>query len=154
PGSYTVQFATPSGYRFSTPSSDAVTLTSGQVVNNVNAGLFQPVTANGEVWTDTNANGAIDAGENGLGGVTVDLVSGTTTLGSTTTNAGGNYSFAGLNPGSYTVQFIAPAGDLFSTPSTDAFTLTSGQTGTFNAGLYQNATVGGNVWLDSNDNAA
>jgi uncharacterized surface anchored protein len=157
PGSYAVQFTAPSGYSFSTPASDAsdvVTLTSGQANNTINAGFFQPAVVNGEIWTDSNANGAIDTGENGLAGVTVNLVSGTTTLTSTTTDASGNYSFTGLNPGGYLVQFVAPAGDLFSTPSSDAFTLTSGQSDTFNAGLFQNATLGGNAWVDSNDNAA
>ncbi|HLW64574.1 MAG TPA: SdrD B-like domain-containing protein [Gemmataceae bacterium] len=152
PGSYSIQFVAPAGDFFSTSSSDAVTLISGQTNNNVNAGLFQPAAVNGEVWSDTNANGVIDAGENGLAGITVDLVSGTTTLTSTTTDANGNYSFAGLNPGSYSVQFVAPVGDLFSTPSSDAFTLTSGETDSFNAGLYQNGAITGNAWLDTNAN--
>jgi uncharacterized surface anchored protein len=152
PGSYTAQFVAPNGYVLSMPAADDVTLTSGQADNNVDVGLFQPAAVSGEVWSDTNANGVIDAGEVGKPGVTVDLLSGTTTLSSTTTDANGNYSISGLNPGNYMVQIIAPPGDPFSTPSIDSFTLTSGQTDTFNAGVYQDATISGNAWLDSNAN--
>ncbi|MFT3893585.1 MAG: SdrD B-like domain-containing protein [Anaerolineales bacterium] len=58
------------------------------------------------VWLDADADGVQDAGEVGVGGVTVQLYSSTGTLiGTTTTAADGSYNFTGLTPGDYYVQF-------------------------------------------------
>lgn len=62
----------------------------------------------GRVWLDANNNGIVDAGENGIAGVTIEL-SGTDTTGATVmrtlvTDADGSYRFSGLVPGSYTVR--------------------------------------------------
>ena len=67
----------------------------------------------GTVFDDLNNDGVQDAGELGIAGVTVDLV-GTDDLGNpvtatTTTDADGNYTFAGLRPGDYTVTETQPA---------------------------------------------
>ena len=74
------------------------------------------------VWNDVNANGIQDAGETGLPGQTVAL-SGTVSA-TTTTGAAGDYLFAGLPAGSYTVTVATPAGYTASptgagTPATD-----------------------------------
>ena len=69
----------------------------------------------GQVWFDLNANGLIDPDENGVANVTVNLLlngSGTP-IGTTTTNASGNYLFTNVNPNSYAIQVIAPQGDVF-----------------------------------------
>lgn len=61
----------------------------------------------GKVWLDTNDDGIVGSGENGLGGVTVTL-EGTATDGTkisetVTTNPDGSYAFTGLPPGDYTI---------------------------------------------------
>ncbi len=61
----------------------------------------------GRVWLDTNNNGSIDAGEPGIGGVTV-VLTGTTAAGATvsltlTTRPDGLYEFVNLEEGTYTV---------------------------------------------------
>jgi hypothetical protein len=57
------------------------------------------------VWHDKNENGIQDGGEAALGGVTVRLLDSTGALLRTTlTDGGGRYSFAGLCPGTYTVD--------------------------------------------------
>jgi uncharacterized repeat protein (TIGR01451 family) len=81
-----------------------------------------------QVWVDNNNDGLYDADgpdnipgngddEPGIPNVTVNLydATGTTLLATTTTNATGNYLFAGLAPGSYVVEVVTPAGFVSST---------------------------------------
>ncbi|MBI1802757.1 MAG: carboxypeptidase regulatory-like domain-containing protein, partial [Chloroflexi bacterium] len=134
-------------------------------------GYYPPASLGDLVWVDTNGNGIQDGGEAGLAGVTVNLLdSGGNVIGTTTTNGSGGYSFSGLMPGSYSVQFVAPGGYNFSpanqggdaTKDSDA-NVTTGKSGavtlgigesntTVDAGLYQPATLGDFVWVDSNAN--
>jgi hypothetical protein len=62
------------------------------------------------VWDDTNANGIQESGEAGFqGSVTVNLYNATGQLVATTqTDANGAYSFPGVLPGDYEVEFIIP----------------------------------------------
>ena len=158
----------------STGQTAAITLTAGQVNNNVNAGLVLPPASLGTtVFLDTNRNGLLDAGETGVAGVTVELLNaaGTSILATTTTNASGTYAFTGLNAGTYEVAFIAPTGDILttrgvgtdpavnssanaSTGITAPITLTAGQNDTVvNAGLQISpASLGSTVFLDANRN--
>ncbi|HHB90867.1 MAG TPA: hypothetical protein ENK60_06120, partial [Anaerolineae bacterium] len=67
------------------------------------------------VWEDLDADGVQDAGEPGLDGVTVELFkSDGTSMGTTTTANGGQYSFDNLVPGDYYVVFTLPSGYVFS----------------------------------------
>src|ERR1051326_6884475 len=159
---YQVQFVMPAGYDSVSPlhvggsatDSDAlvsnvVVLVPGQFNNTIDAGFYQtaqPAALGDFVWSDTNGNGQQDAGEAGIGNVTVNLLdsTGTNVLASTTTDANGAYHFTGLAPGSYEVGFVAPAGDVFTTANagndasdsdadtvtgkTGVYTLVSGQT--------------------------
>jgi hypothetical protein len=58
-----------------------------------------PMEAGNRVWRDVNQNGIQDAGEPGIAGVIVELynAAGTTLLGTTTTDASGNYYFTNSN---------------------------------------------------------
>ncbi|GAB2565884.1 hypothetical protein GCM10027190_14350 [Spirosoma areae] len=64
------------------------------------------------VFIDADRDGAQDAGETGIDGVTVQLYdqTGTTLLSTTVTSGGGLYKFDSLTDGSYVVKFITPAG--------------------------------------------
>ncbi len=66
------------------------------------------------VYFDNDANGTYDsaAGDTLAGGVNVELfaANGTTSLGTTATNAGGEYSFENLPEGDYIVKVSSPAG--------------------------------------------
>ncbi|NIQ75424.1 MAG: hypothetical protein GWN67_27420, partial [Phycisphaerae bacterium] len=64
------------------------------------------------VFNDLNHNTYLDAGEPGIGGITVTL-SGAASL-ITETNGYGAYSFWSLNPGNYTVG-ISPSGYVLTT---------------------------------------
>ena len=63
-----------------------------------------PGTVSGTVYSDTNNNAMMDAGEPGIGGVTVVLVDGAGTVSSAVTGSGGAYSFANAAPGPVLVQ--------------------------------------------------
>ena len=122
------------------------------------------------VWLDSNANGIQDAGEQGIAGVSVQLknTSGAV-LQTTTTDTNGNYLFD-VAAGSYLVTVLAPSGYLVSakdqggndstdsdidatTKTTGTVTVAAGQQNlTVDAGLYQTASIGDKVWLDSNGN--
>jgi hypothetical protein len=114
-----------------------------------------PAALGDRVWLDQNANGIQDAGEPGVPNVVVNLRDcAGTILATTTTDANGLYLFSALAPGNYNVQFILPAGYLFSmadqgtddakdsdanpaTGLTACTTLEPGETDlTWDAGLY------------------
>ncbi|MBI3230395.1 MAG: carboxypeptidase regulatory-like domain-containing protein, partial [Burkholderiales bacterium] len=110
-----------------------------------------------------------DAGEAGIGGVTVQLKNAAgAVVGSTVTDASGNYSFS-VDPGTYSVAVVAPSGyvvttkdagsndaidsDINSTGNSNQVTVTAGQTyRDLDAGLYKTAQLGDRVWLDCNKN--
>ncbi|MEL7428333.1 MAG: SdrD B-like domain-containing protein, partial [Bacteroidota bacterium] len=187
PGTYSVVFVTPSGL---TPSpadqggddaldSDAlaggqtapVTLTSGEENLTIDAGFFQTASLGDFVFLDDNANGIQDAGEMGIGNVSVELKVNGTVVATTTTDATGFYQFTNLTPGEpYVVDFAnlpgferSPAnqgGDDALDSDADETTgesqvvvLSSGENNpTIDAGYYENAALGDFVWLDDNAN--
>jgi len=193
PGGYQIGFVAPAGLGFSardqgaddaadsdadasTGLAPAFSVGAGGVVNNVAAGFFGPGAIGGAgavVFTDTNGNGIRDAGESGLGGVTVRLLDAAgATVATTVSGADGTYAFSGIRPGGYQVEFVAPAGSVFApqdrgtddtadsdaspaTGRTPLFTLASGGTvGNLAAGFYDpsGARLTGSVWLDANEN--
>ena len=79
------------------------------------ASVTPPGTIGDYAWVDKNVNGVQDAGEPAVSGMTVRLLdSGGATVGTTTTNASGAYSFTAA-PGTYMVEFVLPTGQVFTT---------------------------------------
>lgn len=192
PGTYTVEFALHSvapGCRFATANIGADTadsdanastgvagaypLTAGATESSVDAGIFCAAAIGDVVWSDTNNNGRQDAGEPGIGGVTVRLLDANgVQVATTTTGANGNYLFDNLVPGTYTVEFVkssVPSGYSFVTANqgedgndsdadpttgrTSTYTLVSGQRQlTVDAGLTPLVALGDFVWNDTNRN--
>jgi hypothetical protein len=85
----------------------------------IGTGLSVPVTPppllclGDYVWYDDNRNGCQDEGEMGAAGVEVNLWVGcepVEIIATTTTDENGMYMFCDLEPGDYTVQFVAPDG--------------------------------------------
>ncbi|MFN8489149.1 MAG: SdrD B-like domain-containing protein [Caldilineaceae bacterium] len=193
PGDYFVEFTPPTGYTVSplnqggndaldsdadasTNMRTAVThLNSGQHDPTLDLGLTlptKPAAIGDRVWFDANKDGIQDANETGIPGVTVTLYKADGTLvATTTTDANGNYLFANLMPGDYSVQFTAPAGykpspkDQGSADDKDSdadvttgrtivTTLDAGETElTWDAGFYLDvppASIGDYVWYDAN----
>lgn len=124
------------------------------------------------VWNDTDGNGVQDGGELGLNGVTVKLLTDAgapTPFTTTTANNGtkdGAYQFDGVPDGFYIIEFIAPAGYVFSPPNNAAYNIDSDAdpadgrshdffTGptetilTIDAGLFQPNEISGFVYFDN-----
>ncbi len=185
PGSYRVQFVAPNGYDLTvkdannngsdsvdsdasqtTGKTDLVVLNSGDSKLTVDAGLVScQIKLGDRVWLDANHNGVQDAGEAGVAGVKVTLVSagndgifGTAddTSRITTTNASGNYLFDQVEFGSYKVRIDVPAHYLLTTANVGDDTLDSdtistvivGTTNLVSNGSFENGSAG---WTGDGD---
>jgi hypothetical protein len=147
------------------------TLAPGETDLTWDAGLYVPASLGDFVWHDLNANGIQDAGEPGVEGVKVELLDcAGNVLAVTSTDPDGLYRFSGLVPGVYNVRFvphpvfgISPmdqgsddAKDSDANPTTGETACTTLESGendlTWDAGLYQSASIGDFVWHDLNGN--
>ena len=74
-----------------------------------------PINLGNFVWHDLNGNGIQNAGEPGVGGVTLQLWNSAKTqlIASTTTNSSGIYSLIAPVPGDYRIRVLLPAGSSF-----------------------------------------
>ena len=126
----------------------------------------------GTVYIDLNRNSALDPTptDGRIPGVTLTLVLGANCSGAgvatTTTDANGNYSFAGATTGlTYTVCETQPAGYLTggenpgtngSSAAANAITISNlplaGSAGNHFAEIASNSAITGRVWLDANNN--
>ncbi|MCL4296682.1 MAG: DUF11 domain-containing protein [Anaerolineae bacterium] len=120
------------------------------------------------VWRDddgdaiqeaTDGNGQQDAGEPGLSGVTLALSQGGSTLGTTTTNASGFYTFTNLAAGTYTVTVTGgvPAGltPTSAQPSPRVVTVSAGQDfDVANFGYGPFAVIGDLIFTDADRDGA
>lgn len=81
-----------------------------------------PITVGNFVWHDLNENGVQDAGEPGVGGVTVQLWNEpkTALLDQTTTNSSGLYTLVAPLPGTYRVRVLLPTGASFTSKDAGA----------------------------------
>ena len=185
PGEYSVEFIQPSGFLPSDQDqgtddekdSDAhpvtgktvpTVLSPGEDDDSWDAGYYRLASLGDYVWEDNNTNGIQDSGEPGIPGVTVRLLDNRgNTLNTTTTNGSGYYSFTGLEPGEYIVEFVKPSGFDDGSPedqgSDDAVDsdadVNTGRTGlialesgenddTNDAGFFKRAALGDYVWND------
>jgi large repetitive protein len=118
PGTYRVERGDPpTGYGATTPESVTVTIGLDEQRLDLDFGLSIPASIGDRVWSDADGDGIQDAGEPGLSGVTVRLYTGAdpvTPVAITATDVAGGYTFAGLIPGDYVVEFVLPAGYTFS----------------------------------------
>ena len=97
-----------------------VTLTCNQHKTNIDFGYRLCLgTIGNKVWDDKNGNGSVNSGEPGLAGVTLELVSGTTVIATTTTSSSGAYAFNNVPAGTYTVRVVASTLPAGSTPTFD-----------------------------------
>ncbi len=121
--------------------------------------------AGDRVWFDTNGDGVQDAGETGLGGVTMQLTNTTTgRVADLTTTVGGFYLFTDLAPGDTYVITVTDQADVLSTltatfpvtnPSSTPFTPLPGDVlldKDFGYNDAVSATIADRVWSDDNFN--
>ncbi len=136
------------------------TLAAGADRTDVDFGYRGNLSIGDRVWNDANGNGAQDSGETGYNGVTVQLLSGTTVIATTTTSGNGNYTFGNLTAGTYTVKVTPPAGttqtydlDGLSSANQATVSLTASRTDVdFGYRTVGTLSIGDRVWKDANAN--
>jgi hypothetical protein len=111
----------------------------------------------GHIFTDTNGDGAFQAGEPGIAGVTVEVLdqnSGGAIIASTTTDVTGFYQFRSLGAGNYKIVALVTAnGAVQTTASANTFPgFTEQSQGSVNFGYFTPASVSGVVYNDANNN--
>jgi len=134
PGSYTVEVTPPAGYTVTSgPESEGantsrlITVRAGDVVTNVDFGYDNPAlwSISDRLWYDADRDGLFDAGESGIGGVTVNLLDEDGNIVATVvTSPDGTFTFSGVPNGDYTIQIADNSGQLndyqYTTPDADA----------------------------------
>ena len=112
--------------------------------------------ASGQVYNDLNGSGTYNSGDPGLSGWEVDLFNSSGDfVASQETDSNGDFSFGGLDPGTYTVEEVVQAGWTQTAPPTVTFTVTvtAGSTVTgLQFGNFQDINVSGEVYNDLNGN--
>ncbi|MBL0027045.1 MAG: T9SS type A sorting domain-containing protein [Saprospiraceae bacterium] len=141
-GTYTITFIKPEGYFFTEPKlgtedidSDAnvesgktllFTIQTGQILKDIDAGMYRLGSIGDFVWNDLNGNGLQDFGEPGITGVTFTLINETdATVGSTTSGNFGFYFFSNLKPGKYRIETQTPLGFILTVNNNSNLTLNS-----------------------------
>ncbi len=155
PGTYTVAEKLHTGWTQTAPPplSFTISVTAGSTVTSLDFGDFQNITISGQAYDDLNDNGTADPGEPGLRGWTIDLLDANgNILATTTTDAQGDYNFAGVGPGVVTVSEVLMTGWTQTQPINSAsysLTTQSGfdETG-LNFGNFRMTTVSGVVYND------
>jgi hypothetical protein len=138
----------------------AVTLAAGGDRTDADFGYRGNASLGDRVWLDLDGDGAQDATESGLNGVTVELLDGSgAVIATTTTSGNGNYSFGNLLGGTYQVRVVAatlPPGavqtydlDGTGTPHVATVTLAAGAVRTdVDFGYRGSSSLGDRVWYD------
>jgi len=136
PGDYVVEVIKPAAYNkfspatVSTPATDndsdilqatgktdTFTISAGERIDTIDAGMYKFGSIGDLVWNDKNANGIQDSGESGISGINVKLTDKndnpvTNGLGDivsdVTTDINGKYTFSNLEVGEYKIVFTNP----------------------------------------------
>jgi hypothetical protein len=166
PGSATIVVdvtTVPAGYSLTTANqTQVVTALAGQQVAAADVGYGPQLgSIAGTLFIDLDGDPNRDSYEPPLAGLTVQLVSGSTVVGTTTSAVNGSYSFANRAAGSYTVRVVAatiPTGYAASTDydgGTDGSAVAVITAGNATAGVdfghRGTGTIGDTVWLDDNE---
>jgi subtilisin-like proprotein convertase family protein/protocatechuate 3,4-dioxygenase beta subunit len=156
PGTHKVTEVTQSGWVLTTPDvpgSWVVAVPNGGAVVDRNFGNFQLVTVSGLAFSDLNGDGVQQTGESTLSGwtITLDEDANGSVDRTTTTDTDGEYSFAGIGPGTYLVAEVVQAGWTKTLPTTAGYTVAprSGQAADGNLfGNFQLVTLSGQAFND------
>ena len=161
PGGYTIEELSQAGWDLTEPANPTGTYTvqamSGTNSSGLDFGNFQFMNVIGLVYNDSNGNGNLDPAETGLQGWTVLLLNAAgDTVATVTSDQNGDYEFANLFPGTFTVEEIPPPGWVQTQPVNPNYYQFTTQSGLNEAGLnfgnFKLATFSGNVFDDLNGN--
>lgn len=143
PGQYTLRMTPAQGYAFTAPGSGNVmatladgtgessllTLRMGSDLTDVGIGMIVPAKVSGVLFADDNDNGILDAGEGGLRGTVIRLMSESGEAASITLGDSSAFAFNAVLPGTYYLRYELPEGGVFSPVVSGGNTL-SGEDGT------------------------
>ncbi|MCP4783725.1 MAG: hypothetical protein GY878_09240 [Fuerstiella sp.] len=142
PGTYVIREQIPAGQGWTQTQPSlgggfeySVTVTSGEVLDDLLFGNSQSGAIDGVKWHDQNTNGTRDSGEPGLAGWTIEIVNSAGTVvrtatteaddpGTPSVNETGSYHIDGLAPGAYAVREVMQAGWAQSTPGAGSYSVT------------------------------
>lgn len=108
------------------------------------------VVINGNVYKDIDRDGTRDPEDTPIGGVVIELYENGVLVGTTTTDADGNYSFTNLPSGDYTIRQTQPDGYGSSTPNEVTINLTPGVEQSVDFGETV-SSIAGHVFVDANN---
>ena len=153
----------------------SVSLAMGQAIGGLDAGGLMPASLGGLVWADTNNDGMLDANEPPVPEVMVELLRADDPehiVATAVTDEGGRWRIGEVMPGAYLIRATLPEGYLFAaapkwrsavragriygvdgpTALSETLQVEAGQRiDQFNFGGIPAALVGGQVWLDADD---
>jgi hypothetical protein len=138
-GSYTVTVPHAWGFARTLPLSNAGTYTTtisrGSTASGLDFGIFRLGILKGEKWDDTNGNGQQELTEEGSEGGEItlagtDMFTGKNISWTKTTNLYGQYTFYGLNRGTYTITEKAREGWTQTAPKSTSYTVSIDISGT------------------------
>ncbi|HEV8117723.1 MAG TPA: SdrD B-like domain-containing protein [Thermoanaerobaculia bacterium] len=169
PGTYTMSETVPSGFVQTAPASPGTFSISVAPAQNATGFLFgnqaqgqgPNASISGTKFNDVNGNGVRDPGEPGITGVTIQLRNAQGQVTTQTTTAAGDFSFAQLAAGTYTLSEVVPPGFKQTAPpapGTVSVTLASGQNftgvlfGNQAQGQGQTGSISGIKYLDIDAN--
>ena len=159
PGAYTVREVAQAGWVQTAPgpSGHTATVVTGQSTAGIDFGNFALAQIGGQLFSDSNANGLLDSGEDGLSGWTLTLDKGGNGSidATTTTDAYGFYRFTGVGPGSYTVVQVPQAGWLQTGPAGGRYTVQTTSGADIGSADFANvaaASISGTKFEDMNGN--
>lgn len=157
-GEYTVRLdptTLPDGAVLTTPAATPVTVGVGTDEIAADIGVVTPGTVTGVVFFDTDGDGVNDAGEPGVGDVTVRLLDGDgNVVGEAVVGADGSYEFTAL-PGVYTVEVdpdTLPPGTQLTTPVDARVEITPSAVAGPDFGITGSGSIGDTVFIDLNGN--
>lgn len=156
PGTYVVSEVQQNGWVQTEPVSTtySISVSSGVVAANKNFGNYHTGSISGVKYEDMNANGTRDNGEPGLENWEINLDNGSIVV-LAHTNNNGEYTFASLVPGTYTVTEVSGAPYYQSEPQSGSYVVVHDGDGTDddfigNFGNYRLGSISGVNFLDAN----
>ncbi|MGB1206715.1 MAG: SdrD B-like domain-containing protein, partial [Chitinophagales bacterium] len=159
-GTYTISTTTegPNGEPITTDNSVEIEVVGGQDMDDVGFGFLpEESDITGSLWIDTNLDGELSAGEDGLSGILVILYDESgLPIDSTTTDTNGQYNFEDITTGIYTIGVppFGPNGETIANIPQQTIEVGSGESiSDINFGyLEEGGTIIGTAWSDNNTN--
>ncbi len=149
---------------FGLGSTNLISVSSGEEITDIDAGLSRLLTIGDYVWEDLNGDGIQQVDEPGIDGVTVNISNNLTSGTTTTTDVNGFYQFLDIPSSDYLISFEHPTGFVttllnngnaetdndYDGTSIILSYLTGGHVDSIDAGFLKLGSIGDFVWEDLN----